>query len=272
MTNRNKILFLVLIITVPLTISAQNNSKDEFSATLAYQSLAHFMGRTDSLNSNATVPIISYKFKGGFYTQVAGVFVQNSATPFQYTGSTFEIGYNFLQNDSTFSGTISGTYFDYKDKSVLVRSALKYQVGLNTSFKNSVVNINPSFNLMFSDKTDVNIGLAFDHLFIQKLKEGSPRALAFNPTITLYAGTQNFTESYKQNIGSTFVPIYQTETKSVTKLAFLAMDFTLPIVYVAGKFNAFITPSYVMPYNLISSAGERGDNRFYFTTGIGIRL
>jgi hypothetical protein len=272
MTNRNKILYLVLIVLLPITASAQNNSKDEFSATLAYQSLAHFMGRTDSLNSNATVPIISYKFKGGFYTQIAGVFIQNSATPFQYTGSTFEIGYNFLQNDSTFSGSVAGTYFDYKDKSVLVRSALKYQLSLNTSFKNAIVNINPSFNVLFSDKTDVNIGLSFDHLFIQKLKEGFPRALAFNPSITLNAGTQNFTESYKRNIGSTFVPIYQTENKSVTKISFLAMDLTLPIVYVSGKFNAFITPSYVMPYNLISSTGERGDNRFYFTTGIGIRL
>ncbi len=265
-------MYWILIIIFPFTLSAQNNSKDEFSATLAYQSLAHFMGRTDSLNSKATVPIISYKFNGGFYTQIAGVFVQNDATPFQYTGSTFEVGYHFLQKDSNFSGSVFGTYFDYKDKSVLVRSALKYQLGLNTSFKNSIVNINPSFNLMFSDKTDINIGLAFDHLFIQKLKEGFPRALAFNPTITLNAGTQNFTESYKRNIGSTFIPIYQTETKSVTKLSFLAMDFTLPIVYVAGKFNAFITPSYVMPYNLISSAGERGDNRFYFTAGIGIRF
>lgn len=59
---------------------------------------------------------------------------------------------------------------------------------------------------------------------------------------------------------------------SVLTLAFLAMDFTLPIVYVAGKFNAYITPSYVMPYNLISVAGERVDNRFYFTTGVGVRL
>ncbi len=256
----------------PITLSAQNNSKDEFSATLAYQSLAHFMGRTDSLNSKATVPIISYKFKGGFYTQIAGVLVENAAMPLEYTGTTFEVGYHFLQDDSSFSGSVFVSYFDYKDKSVLVRSALKYQLGLNTTFKTNVINISPSFNLMFSDKTDVNIGLAFDHLFIQKLKEGSPQVLAFNPTLTLYGGTQNFTESYKKNIGSTFVPIYQTETKSVTKLSFLAVDFNLPIVYVAGKFNAFITPSYVMPYNLISSAGEKGDNRFYFTAGVGIRL
>ena len=262
-----------MLVIFPIALIAQdNNSKGEFSATIAYQSLAHFMGRTDSLNSKATVPIISYKLKGGFYTQIAGVLVENAAMPLEYTGTTFEVGYHFLQDDSTFSGTVFGTYFNYKDKSVLVRSALKYQLGFNTSFKNSIININPSFNLMFSDKTDINIGLAFDHLFIQKLKEGFPRALAFNPTITLNAGTQNFTESYKRNIGSTFIPIYQTETKSVTKLSFLAMDFTLPIVYVAGKFNAFITPSYVMPYNLISSAGERGDNRFYFTAGVGVRL
>lgn len=272
MKTINKIIFFSLITLLPISLIAQNNLKNEFSATLAYQSLAHFMGRTDSLNSTATVPIISYKLKSGFYTQVAGIFVQNDATPLQYTGATVEVGYHFLQNDSNFSGSVFGTYFDYKDKSLLVRSALKYQLGLNTSFKNSIVNINPSFNLMFSDKTDINIGLAFDHLFIQKLKEEFPRALAFNPTITLNAGTQNFTESYKRNVGSTFVPIYQTETKNVTRLSFLAIDITLPIVYVAGKFNAFITPSYVMPYNLISSAGERGDNRFYFTAGVGVRL
>ncbi|MBS4044531.1 MAG: hypothetical protein KGZ59_12030 [Chitinophagaceae bacterium] len=271
MNRQIKKLVVMVMLILPLSLLAQQN-KDEFSATLAYQSLAHFMGRTDSLNSTATVPIIAYRFKSGFYSQIAGVLVQNSATPLQYTGTTFELGFHFLQNDSTFSGNVFGTYFDYKDKSVLVRSALKYQLGVNTSFKNNIVNINPSINLLFSDKTDLNLSVGFDHLFVQKLKEGLPRALAFNPTITLYAGTQNFTDTYKRNIGSPFVPIYQTETKSVTTLSFLAMDFTLPIVYVAGKFNAFITPSYVMPYNLIKDAGERGENRFYFTAGIGIRL
>ena len=272
LTLKKYILPYILLFFPTLLFAQSSESKAEFSATIAYQSLAHFLGRTDSLNTSVTVPIISYKLKNGLYAQTAGIFIKNDAIPFQYTGSTFELGYQFMQNDANFSGNVYATYFDYKEKSIVVKSALKYQVGVNTIIKSKIINVNPSFDLKFSDKTDVGLTLGFDHLFIAKLKQGFPRALAFDPTVTFYAGTQNFSESYQKNIGTGFIPIYQTETKEVNKLSLLAIDCTLPIVLVLGKFNTFITPSYVIPFNVLTNYGERVPSRFYFTAGVGIKL
>ena len=42
-------------------------------------------------------------------------------------------------------------------------------------------------------------------------------------------------------------------------------------------FNAYISPAYVMPQNLVTTSGrpdlsERGENLFYISAGVGIRL
>ncbi len=50
----------------------------------------------------------------------------------------------------------------------------------------------------------------------------------------------------------------------------LAYSFSMPVVLVAGKFNFSVTPTYVIPQNLL--AGELGEKLFYVTLGAGIRL
>jgi hypothetical protein len=47
----------------------------------------------------------------------------------------------------------------------------------------------------------------------------------------------------------------------------------VPVVYVKGKWMALVTPSYILPQNLITVAGrpdlsEKGQNMFYATVGL----
>jgi hypothetical protein len=63
-----------------------------------------------------------------------------------------------------------------------------------------------------------------------------------------------------------------TETRNVNTFSILAYEYTMPLVLVWGKFNAVLSPSYVMPQNLITSNGEYGRNRFYVTASVGVRL
>ncbi|MFY7838890.1 MAG: hypothetical protein ACOVP7_01390 [Lacibacter sp.] len=274
-------LLVAFILSLHFFVQAQDSTdkrKPVFAANIAHQSYVHFLGRSDSLSSNATLPIVSYQLKKGLYVQGAAIFITNSVTPFQYTGASVEMGYRFPQSDK-FSGNVFVSRFLYKDQSVLVQSTLKYQTGVNTSFQNKIINVNIGADLKFNDKTDVGATAGLDHLFIIKLKEGKPRAFAINPTITAYGGTQRFTETYrqKQNAGIGGLPIggnpqTTTATRNVNTFSLLAYEYTMPLVLVVGKFNAVLSPSYVMPQNILASNGEYGRNRFYVTASIGVRL
>jgi hypothetical protein len=134
-----------------------------------------------------------------------------------------------------------------------------------------VLNFTAGADLKFSDQTDVGATVGVDHLFIWTIPN-TKSAFAFDPSVYLYAGTQNFQETYKKarNVGGIPVGTPQTVTEQVKKFNILAYEVSAPIVYVNGIFNASVTPAYVVPQNLI--AGERGKNMFYFTLSAGIRL
>jgi hypothetical protein len=266
---------LILSLLVNVTIAQDSSQKKPvFSATVAYQSYVHFLGRSDSVSTAAALPIISYQLKNGLYAQGAAVFIHNAVLPFQLAGGSIETGYRFPENDH-FSGNIFASKFIYKDQSTLPQSVLKYQTGINTSIKTKPVNFNLAGDLKFSNQTDIGLTGGLDHLFIIPVKKGEAKAVALNPTYTAYAGTQRFIMQYEekqQNIGGIPIGNSQMREEQVNRISLLAHEFTMPVVLVINKFNAFISPSYVVPVNLINSNGEYGRNKFYVTAGIGIRL
>lgn len=256
--------------------SAQDSSqkKPVFSATVAYQSYVHFLGRSDSISTAAALPIVSYELKNGLYAQVATVFIHNAVLPFQLAGGSLEAGYRFPETDH-FSGNFFASKFLYKDQSMLPQSVLKYQTGVNTAIKTKPININLGGDLKFSNQTDIGLTGGLDHLFLIPLKKGEAKAVALNPTYTAFAGTQRFVQQYEekqQNIIGVPVGNPQVREEQVNRISLLAHEFTMPVVLVINKFNAFISPSYVVPVNLINSNGEYGRNQFYITAGIGVRL
>ncbi|MBA4197219.1 MAG: hypothetical protein C0459_06645 [Chitinophaga sp.] len=259
---------LLLIILFPFIASAQDSTKSEFSASVNYQSKLHYFGRTDSLQSSGLFPSIGYQFKFGLYAQGNFIFIQNPAIPLSYTGTTVEGGFRFKQTKH-FNGNIFYTQFLYKDKTSLVQSALHSQTGINLAYTNNILNLNGGADLKFSDKTDIGITAGVDHLFIIKVPD-KKMAFAFDPSAYAYMGTQNFSNTYIQNKNVLGVPVTQQYTTTVTQFNVLSYEVSMPVVFVAGKFNASVIPSYVMPQNLIS--GERGSEMFYVALSIGIKL
>ena len=102
-------LFIAIFFALPVVLFAQDSTKQErkpvFAANIAHQTYVHFLGRSDSLNTNATLPIISYQLKNGLYAQGPAIFIQISGLRFQYTGSSVELGYRFPGSDK-FSGNV----------------------------------------------------------------------------------------------------------------------------------------------------------------------
>ena len=259
---------------------AQNDTsvhrKNVFTAGINYQSRLHYFGRTDSLKSSAVLPTIGFETKPGFYGNANVVLLNNAIHSLQYSGTVGEVGYKFPESRN-FSGNIFYTHFFYNKSAAIVQSALKYQTGINLTYNNKIVTFTAGGDAKFSDKTDFGATASLDHLFIHVIPN-TKNAIAINPSASLYAGTQNFTQTYYQQRGIGFINLGQQKvTEDVKKFSVLAYEFSLPVVFVAGKFNASITGSYVMPQNLVTVADrpdltETGKNLFYVSAGVGVRL
>lgn len=273
-------LLLGIVILLPMFSLAQeiagtNEKKHEFNASINYQPALHFFGRTDSLRSSGLFPMLGFQLKNGLYAQSSFIFVRNRLQSTTYTGTTIEAGYRFPESDH-FTGNLFFSRFLYQDQSLLVQSALHSQTGVNLSYTNKVLNINGGLDLKFSDQTDAGATLGIDHLFIFN-KGMNNAAIALAPSATAYMGTQKFTTSYFERKNVLGIPVTQQVTENVTQFNILSYEVSMPIVFVKGKCNVSITPSYVLPQNLITTAGrpdlsERGKNMFYLAFSAGIRL
>jgi hypothetical protein len=112
---------------------------------------------------------------------------------------------------------------------------------------------------------------------VKKINKWKKSAIAAMPSATLYAGTQNFSNTYIQKENILGIPVTQQRTEQVEQFAILAYEFSAPVVLVVGKLNAYVIPSFVMPQNLIvikdrPELSERGENLFYVTVGMGFRF
>ena len=192
-----------------------------------------------------------------------------------YTGTILEGGYRFPYSKN-FSGNIYYDYFLYQDKSLLQQAALKGQAGINTTWNNKIVNVNGGADIKISSG-EVDFGLTggLDKLLL--FKEAIPGAvLAINPSAYIYTGTHNYFQNVKKS-GFLGLPTNSSSFQQAKQFAILSYEFSMPVVIVIGKFNAYISPAYVIPQNLVTVSGrpdlsEKGSNMFYFSAGLGLRL
>ena len=269
---------LNILFFLPYFCIAQNdtNGKNELSASLNYHSFLHYFGRTDSLKSSGVLATIGYQLPNGIYAEGTIIAISNAHTPFAYTGSTIEAGYRFNQS-KPISGNVFYTQFLYRDKSELVQSAIKEQAGINAVCNNPYIHLNAGADLKFSGQIDIGASFGVDHLFLLK-SPGSQISFSVTPSAYLYAGTQNFTNSYIQKKNLPAIPVSQQElTQNVSAFNILAYEFSAPLVWIYGKFKLSMTPAYVVPQHLAMVTGHRelsvqGENRFHTAVSIGIKL
>lgn len=278
-TKIKSISLIVIGLLVFFSADSQNirdSAKNELTASVNYQSKLHYLGRTDSLKSSGLFPVIGLKSKTGLYLNSTFIFIQNAATPLNYTGTILEGGYHFPYSKN-FSGNIYYDHFLYQDKSVLVQSALKGQAGVNTTYNNKIVNVNVGGDVKFSNgQTDFGLTAGLDKLFLfRNIIDNA--VLAVNPSAYIYSGTHNYFKNVKKNNGLALLANNSSSIEQAKQFTILSYEVSAPVVLVKGKFNAYISPAYVLPQNLVTVSGrsdlsERGSDLFYFSAGVGVRL
>lgn len=245
--------------------------KPKIKIGINYNSGLNYYGRTDSLKSSAIFPSAELWFTKDVYVSASPVFVNNAVQSFEYAGTVTSLGYLHTTDKWITSVYILKPF--YKQSSELVQSALKAQTGLSFSRLNKILNVTVGGDLKYSDKIDFGATAGLDHLVKKQLKDNS--VLVIDPSVYAYAGTQNFTNTYykKKNGFLLFPGSTEQVNESVTKFNVLAYEFSMPVVYAKGKWMVLVTPSYILPQNLVTIANrpdlsERGQNMFYATVGL----
>ncbi len=289
-----RVISACFLIHCTFPVVAQNDTSikasNSYTAGINYQSRLHYFGRTDSLKSTGVFPTIGFELKEGVYANANFIFVNNPTQSFDYSGTILEAGYK-LPTSKHFSGNGFYNQFLYRENSQLVQSALKSQTGINLTWSNKIANFNAGADAKFSDKTDFGVTAGIDHLFIYVIPD-TKNAIAVNPSLYGYGGTQHFTQSYykKRKVPGNGLGLgnlsggngngngnTKTVIEEINRFSILSYEASLPVVLVIGKFNASLTASYVIPENLVKIANrpdltENGKNMFYFTAGVGVRL
>ena len=276
-----KKIFILAIINICFACYLQGqtdsteNSKPQFKLSVNYNSNLNYYGRTDSLRSSGFFPLAEFWFKN-FYINAAPVFVNNASASFDYAGTVATAGYLFISEDKKWYNNFYIVKPFYESNSQLVQSALKLQGAFSITNLNKLINITGGADVKFSDKVDFGITAGLDHIFRKQFADNS--VLVIDPSAFLYAGTQQFTNSYfKRNNFLNFPVAGQTVSEEMKKFNILSYELSMPVIFAKDKFQLLLTPAYVIPQNLITVQGrpdlsERGKEMFYATIGVKIIL
>jgi hypothetical protein len=266
-----RLTLLLLSAWIPYQLKAQKDTTrhNELNVTLNYQSRVSYFGRTDSLKSSLFFPTIDLESKWGFYAEGNFVFLNNALETMEYAGTLVQVGYRFPESKH-FSGNLFYNQVLYRDNVDLVQSAVREQPGVNLTFKSDIVNLTLGGDLKFSQQTDVGATGGLDHLWIIKLK--APKtAIGIDPSAYVYMGTQRFSQTYLEQKDLLGIPLgSQQITQQSQRFSVLSYEFSVPVVFVKGKWNATVTPAYVLPMNLLP--GETGGDMFYASAAVGVRF
>jgi hypothetical protein len=206
-----------------------------------------------------------------FYINAAPIFVNNSLQSFDYAGAVATIGYQH-QTEKWLNNVYLLKPF-YEASSQLVQSALQAQAGVTISRLNKVANFTLGADAKWSNQVDFGATAGLDHIIrIYNKKEG---VWVFDPSVYAYAGTQRFSHTYtvKKKKGLLQPSTQQQVTEEVNTFSLLAYEASVPIIYAKGKWQWMVTPSYVIPQNLIEvpnrpDLSEHGKNTFYATISV----
>jgi hypothetical protein len=262
--------FAVLFFFSAAAQTDSNSKKAHFKIGLNYNSNLNYYGRTDSLQSSGVFPLAEFWVAENFYVNAAPIFINNAVQRMNYAGTVATLGFQHATDD-WFSHFYLLKPF-YKEETNLVQSTLKAQTGFSISNLNPIFNITAGADVKWSDALDLGATAGLDRAF--RLEDKSGGIWVINPSLFLYAGTQRFSQTYtklKKGV-LMFRGREETITEKSSSFKVLAYEASLPFIFAKGAWQFTVTPTYVIPQNLLQvpnqpQLSEKGKKTFYATLG-----
>jgi len=299
-----KLSSLLLILICNYTVFGQNTSdsveqsqmEDPSYVSIAvnFMNDAVYLGRKDSISAPYLYPSITYFNKTGLYATGSFSFLtkSNESRIDLFLGT---IGYEI--NSKKFSGDISFTKYFFNTDSYNVISEVEADLTATVGYDFDIFNLNLSLTNFFNKNStsDIFLSSEISHDFVS-----TDRKFQISPTMGIFLGSQNFYKEYYvynrfgserstgsgqgsgQGTGSTVDPIETTTTTVVLeeseKFDLMAVEFSIPIWYMAKPFTVSFLPVLVVPQNpatlTVDSAiyEEDLENTFYWMVGLSYRF
>ena len=286
-----KILSFLLFYGLPIILIAQNNREiakeisndieSYFLMDISYINDAVFMGRRDSIAAPYIYPSIGYYNASGLFVDISASYLVGSEDN-RIDLFMPSLGYDF--SDLHLSGRISGTAYFFNKESYNVKSAVLADVSGFLSYNLKILEATLMTNIFFNDggTSDFFVGLMVNRIFYT-----NDRNFLVNPTISLYAGSQNFYEVYYktsrlgnrrgsgQGLGATNLNSATTvEISEATKFNILNLELSLPLQYYHKQFIFSLNPILAIPQSSATITTEDSvisedlESTFYFTASI----
>ncbi|HXD79652.1 MAG TPA: hypothetical protein VN616_17675 [Puia sp.] len=242
---------------------------------VTFNSTLNFLGRSDSYKSRGIYPSIGISVRGGLYANASFVFVDNSQTR-QYAATVLEAGYHFGSKKGDWDGNISATDYYYQQDIQLVQSVIRGTFAASLTQLNKIANITLEADARWSSQIDEGLQGGLDHT-IRLPKIFSARdVLVIDPTATVYAGTQHFTQTFFTEKHFLFLPAgEQALTTNSQLFSLLACEASIPVVYAYRDLKVIFDPAYIQPMHVLDGNGQMtamGSRLFYWTLTVKLNL
>jgi hypothetical protein len=260
--------------TADSTVTAE---KTHLNIGITYNSTMNYYGRTDSLKSHGLYPFVGISLKDGLYANASFVFIDNSQRR-EYAATVLEAGYNFTSRNGHWAGNLSATKYYYEQNTGLVQSVIKGIAAASLTNLNKIANITIEADARFSDQVDAGLQGGLDHTIRVPRLFCAKDVLVIDPTATVYAGTQHFTQTFFEEQKFLFLPAGEQELSSNSQIfSMLAYEVSMPVVYGYKGLNLVLDPAYIVPQHVLLTNGQQAapgtvSNLFYVTMTVKISL
>lgn len=251
--------------------------KTHLNIGITYNSTMNYYGRTDSFKSHGVYPFVGISLKDGLYANASFVFIDNIQHS-EYATTVLEAGYNFASGNGHWAGNLSATKYYYEQNTGLVQSVIKGIAAASLTNINKLVNVTIEADARFSDQVDAGLEGGLDHTFRMPRLFGAKDVLVIDPTATVYAGTQHFTQTFLEEQKFLFLPAGEQELTSRSQVfSILAYEVSMPVVYGYKGLNLVLDPAYILPQHVLNASGQMTapdlvPNLFYITLTAKFRL
>jgi len=263
-----KLYFTFFALLISLFVAAQpmrklSAKKDSTSFKIQTNYLNNYVynGRADSLKAPYFYTTATLNLANGLYASFSLNYLQSSGQT-AYDFSELDLGYNYAIGEKL-SGEVYGSKYFYSSSSNLISGNISGDFGLTLNYELPLVNFHNSFDVFFSNKTDLQLVPGFEkEITISSNKENT---LTITPGVYGSFGSLNF---YESTINRRFNPLKNAKIKqpalaggtlqSTTTVdqkgfKFLDLELSFPISYDLNRWNITLTPTYAIPFNKITT-------------------
>lgn len=295
-----KLIFLLLFLMCNYTLFGQTTADSEarkktkdtsyVSLGLNFMSDAVYLGRKDSITAPYLYPSITYFNKSGLYATASLSYLtkSNESRIDLFLGT---IGYEITSEK--FRGDLSFTKYFFNTDSYNVISEVEADITAKAGYDFEVIDLSLALTTFFNNDSSSDFILSSEirHNFVTKKRD-----FQISPTVGVFFGSQNFYEEYYinnrfgsirthgsgsgsgQGTGGTPTTTTTVILNKSERFGLMAVEFSIPIWYVAKPFTISFLPVLVVPQNPATLTVDNTiyeedlENTFYWMVGLSYRF